>query len=35
MIVALAISDRMTLVSSDSKFTLYKAEDLDFLYNRR
>lgn len=35
LIVAQAISDRIALVSSDSKFALYEAEGLDFLYNKR
>ena len=35
LIIAHAITERVTLISSDRKFGFYKAQGLDFIYNKR
>lgn len=35
LIIAQAISDRIPLISSDHKFSLYTSDGLDFVYNKR
>lgn len=35
IIIAHAITEGLTLVSSDRKFHFYRAQELDFIYNKR
>ena len=35
LIIAHAITEKLTLISSDSKFDFYCAQGLDYIYNRR
>ena len=35
MIIAHAITERLTLVSSDSRFAFYRGEGLDFVFNKK
>lgn len=34
-IIAHAITEKLTLISSDSKFDFYCAQGLDYIYNKR